>query len=345
MDDLSTRFKTFSTHPSCRIVVDSCSDMTLPMVERLGVDLIEFPFVMADGDHLDDQYDLHDARRVLRPHARRRARPHERHPHRPLRRDLRGVCARRDPDALPELHRRPVELGARRAPGRLAWSSTAHPDFELVVLDNCLPSLTVSLLAAEACRMRDEGASMREVAAWCEADKGLRPRLLHPRHARLARGGRPRPQGRRVADVDARHEGQPQLRPRRGAHAHRRVARAARRRSRTSSRSCARTTRATRGASIGIVDADCPDDADALEEHGPRGAGRQAAPASCGWRSTRPSARTWAPAWSPCAFWGVDRASVGGARQALRRRSPPRRPHMRRVGQTSTEPVRKGTPT
>ena len=49
VNDLSSRFRQYSTHPTCRIIVDSCSDITRALAEELGVDLIQFPFVMEDG--------------------------------------------------------------------------------------------------------------------------------------------------------------------------------------------------------------------------------------------------------------------------------------------------------
>ena len=57
VNDLSSRFRQYSTHPTCRIIVDSCSDITRALAEELGVDLIQFPFVMEDGEHLDDQFE------------------------------------------------------------------------------------------------------------------------------------------------------------------------------------------------------------------------------------------------------------------------------------------------
>ena len=51
-----SHFKTFSTHPACRIILDSTSAVTDELAERMGVDVVEFPFVMADGQHWDDQY-------------------------------------------------------------------------------------------------------------------------------------------------------------------------------------------------------------------------------------------------------------------------------------------------
>ena len=40
----------------CNLIVDSCCDLPYPMLEREGVQIIQFPYVMSDGDHFDDMY-------------------------------------------------------------------------------------------------------------------------------------------------------------------------------------------------------------------------------------------------------------------------------------------------
>lgn len=166
MDDLSQFFKTYSTHPTCRIVVDSCSDITLPLAQELGVDLIEFPFVMEDGDHLDDQFEsisavefydrMRKGERVLTSSV-------------PVGQFV-GVFERCAQDGIPTLYlsftaglSRSV-VDAQRAAAMVAEQ---HPGFDLVVMDNCLPALTATLLADEACRLRDGGMAMRQIAERC----------------------------------------------------------------------------------------------------------------------------------------------------------------------------------
>lgn len=38
----------------CRIIVDSCADFAPEVARALGVEVVRFPFVMEDGEHLDD---------------------------------------------------------------------------------------------------------------------------------------------------------------------------------------------------------------------------------------------------------------------------------------------------
>lgn len=309
MDDLSTRFKTFSTHPSCRIVVDSCSDMTLPMVERLGVDLIEFPFVMADGDHLDDQYtSMTPAEFYGRMRAGERvltsAIPTGRFV------EIFEACAR---DGIPTLYLSfTAGLSSSVHDARQAASMVldGHPDFELVVLDNCLPSLTVSLLAAEACRMRDEGASMREVAAWCEANKGrVHGYFTLDTLDWLVAGGRvPKAAASLTSMLGMKANLSYDLD---GALTLTGVSRGRKKALKNIVKELRENYAGDPGRFIGIVDADCPDDADALE-----GMVREELGESCP-RILRMALDPTigahvGPGMIACAFWGIDRASVGG---------------------------------
>jgi len=170
MADMSAYFKTFSTHPTCRIVIDSCSDATLPMVRAMGVDLIEFPFVMADGDHLDDQYQsmtpaefygrMRSGERVLTS-----AIPTGRFV------EVFEWCAEQGVPTLYLSFTAGLSSSVLDAQQAASMVLAAHPEFDLLVMDNCLPALTASLLAIGACYQRDEGMTMRQVAAWCSENK------------------------------------------------------------------------------------------------------------------------------------------------------------------------------
>lgn len=170
VNDLSSRFRQYSTHPTRRIIVDSCSDITRALAEELGVDLIQFPFVMEDGEHLDDQFEsisaaefygrMRKGERVLTSSV-----PHGHFV------EVFEVCAAA---GIPTLYlsftaglSRSI-IDAQRAAEQVV---EAHPGFDLAVIDNCQPSLSATLLAEGAARMRDEGLSMRELAAWCDRVK------------------------------------------------------------------------------------------------------------------------------------------------------------------------------
>ena len=52
----TSTFRAHSTHPQVRIIVDSCSSITEEIAESLGVDVIEFPFVLGGQDMRADQW-------------------------------------------------------------------------------------------------------------------------------------------------------------------------------------------------------------------------------------------------------------------------------------------------
>ena len=45
----------------CNLIIDSCCDLPFEVVDREGVELIKFPYVMRDGEHADDLYQTSSA--------------------------------------------------------------------------------------------------------------------------------------------------------------------------------------------------------------------------------------------------------------------------------------------
>ncbi len=168
--ELSEHFKTYSTDPNCRIIIDSCSDITLPLVQSIKTDLIEFPFIMQDGEHLDDQFQS-----ITPDEFYGRMRAGERVSTSAISTgqfiEIFENCAQ---DGIPTLYlsfTAGLSSSIHDAQQAAAQVLENHPGFELEVIDNCNPSLGTTLLACEACRLRDEGASMQEVADWVEGNK------------------------------------------------------------------------------------------------------------------------------------------------------------------------------
>lgn len=167
--DLQKHFKTYSSDPRCRIVIDSCSDATAEDARALGVDLIEFPFVMADGEHLDDQFEsmppeefygrMEAGERVLTS-----AIPTGRFA------EIFRWCAEQKVPTLYLSFTAGLSSSVHDAQQAASMVLAEHPGFRLVVLDNCLPSMSALLLAEAACAMRDRSVEMEEIAAWCKAN-------------------------------------------------------------------------------------------------------------------------------------------------------------------------------
>ncbi len=164
--DLQQRFKTFSTHPSCRIIIDSCSDVDLDMVRALGVDLIEFPFVMGDGDHLDDQFTSMTPQEFYGRMARGERVLTSAIPT-GLFVEVFRSCAEAGIPTLYLSFTAGLSSSVHDAQQAASMVLGEHPGFELAVIDNCLPAFPAALMAEKACALRDADMPMAQVASWC----------------------------------------------------------------------------------------------------------------------------------------------------------------------------------
>ena len=183
-------FLSYSTHPSCRIIVDTCSDISLATAERLGMDVIEFPFVMADGEHWDDRWQTVGYKEF---YDRMRAGERVMTSAIPTGRfvEIFEACAQEGTPTLYLSFTEGLSSSVRDAAAAAEQVLAAHPGFELAVLDNRCPSLTAALLAVGACARRDAGATMREVEQWAaEACYRVHGYFTLDSLAWLAAGGR-----------------------------------------------------------------------------------------------------------------------------------------------------------
>ena len=40
----------------CNLIIDSCCDLPFDEVDKEGVEVLSFPYIMSDGEHVDDLY-------------------------------------------------------------------------------------------------------------------------------------------------------------------------------------------------------------------------------------------------------------------------------------------------
>lgn len=144
MDLAGDDIKRFQAHRTCHIIVDSCADFDPDVVSQLGVEVIEFPYVIDGVEHFDGSWksmSAHDFYDRMRKGAR--ATTSAITPGHYL-----EVFTKAAQNGLPTLY-----LGftgglsssidaARQAAALLKES---YPDFELYVLDNLCPSLAAEL--------------------------------------------------------------------------------------------------------------------------------------------------------------------------------------------------------
>ncbi|MCH3942374.1 MAG: DegV family protein [Atopobiaceae bacterium] len=175
---------------ACRIIVDSCGDFTSGVARQLGVEVIHFPFVMADGEHLDDLW------QSMSPHDF-----YER-----LRLGEKVTTSAVTPGRYIEIFEKAAGEGTPTVylcftaglSSSIYSAQTAaeevrsrHPGFELYVVDNCCPSATAELLAIECVRLAGLGLSAKEIVDYAnEAKYFVHGYFTLDSFDALARGGR-----------------------------------------------------------------------------------------------------------------------------------------------------------
>ena len=175
---------------ACRIIVDSCGDFAPEVARALGVEVISFPFVMDDGEHLDDLW------QSMTPHEF-----YER-----MRKGERATTSAITPGHYMEVFEAAAKEGtptvylsftrglsssvdAARQAAELVRAD--HPGFELYVVDNLCPSAAAELLAIEAVRQAGRGLTARELVEWAEeARYYIQGFFTLESFDALARGGR-----------------------------------------------------------------------------------------------------------------------------------------------------------
>lgn len=174
----------------CNLIIDSCCDLPREVVDRADVELLEFPYIMGDGEHRDDLYgtsSAHDFYEAMRA----------------------GEQPSTAQIALPVFHdafTRAIESGIPTvylsfASGLSGSFNTAvlvrdqlvaeHPEAELYVVDTLQASIAEGLLVYEAIRQRDKGLSARELTEWvAEARYFVDSQFMVDDLESLRRGGR-----------------------------------------------------------------------------------------------------------------------------------------------------------
>lgn len=153
--------------PKCTLIVDSCCDLPYEMVDREGVMLLRFPYIMDGGTFEDDLFHTATAQ------------------------DFYGAMRKGSEPSTSQLSM--VQLTETFEQARqaglpavyLSFSSglsgsydaamlvreqilAEHPDFELHVVDTRLASVAEALLVFEALKLHADGMTAAELAAWAE---------------------------------------------------------------------------------------------------------------------------------------------------------------------------------
>ena len=182
--------RAFKAHRDVHIIVDTCADFASKVAERLGVEVIGFPYIMDGVEYTDDIWKSISYEDY---YAKLRAGSHV-------------TTAAVSPGFYYEVFERAAKQGTPTIylgfTGGLSSSIHAaeqardmiaadYPDFELYVVDNLCPSACAELLAVEAVRLAGNGATASELYRWAsEARYYLQGYFTLDNLDALAAGGR-----------------------------------------------------------------------------------------------------------------------------------------------------------
>lgn len=167
---MSTAPQSTGHHDRCRIVVDTCADLTPEIAATLDVDILGFPYILDSVEHTDDIwtsttpkafYDQLRAGSKASTSAVSLGRYLE----------FFTQCAEEGTPTIYLCFTSALSSSYDSACRAAEEVRRTHPDFEIYVVDNALPCACGALLAIEAVRQRAVGLTARELAAWADEAK------------------------------------------------------------------------------------------------------------------------------------------------------------------------------
>lgn len=151
----------------CNLIVDSCCDLPYQMLNREGVELLKFPYLMSDGDHLDDMYVSLDSHSFYES-IRKGERPSTAQIPMPSMITALTNAAISGVPTVFLCFSSGLSGTYDSACMALEQVKADYPDAELYVVDTKLASIAEGMLVAEAMRQREAGLTAKELAAWAE---------------------------------------------------------------------------------------------------------------------------------------------------------------------------------
>lgn len=156
-----------STEPKCNLIVDTTCDLPFELVDVPGVEVINFPYIMGNREHLDDFFQSVSPKDFYGM----------------MRKGEAPTTAQVPIAVFNDVFTRAIESGVPTVylsftNGLSGSYNTAvlvrdqlvaeHPDAELYVVDTLLASIAEGLVVYEAIRQRNQGLSAKEIVEWVE---------------------------------------------------------------------------------------------------------------------------------------------------------------------------------
>lgn len=151
----------------CRLILDSCCDLPVEILESAGVEYLKFPFVMNDGEHFDDMWKSMSAKDFYDRMRKGEVSGTAQIPV-PELMEMFEACAK---DGTPTVY---IAFSSglsgtfETVRTVVAEISEKYPDFELYAVDTKLASVAEGLLANEAINQRNRGLTAKQLADWAE---------------------------------------------------------------------------------------------------------------------------------------------------------------------------------
>lgn len=176
--------------PKCNLIIDSCCDLPFEVINREGIELLQFPYIMSDGERFDDLYQkqtAHDFYEAIRggetPSTAQISVS-----------TLRTTFQKAIDSKVPTVFLCFTSgLSGSFDVARMVHKQLLeeNPEAELYIVDTLLASVAEGLLVYEAIRQRDKGLSASELVEWAEEARNyVNAEFMVDDLESLRRGGR-----------------------------------------------------------------------------------------------------------------------------------------------------------
>lgn len=176
--------------PKCNLIIDSCCDLPPHVVDREGVYLLKFPYIL-DGQTFEDDLFQSVSAPEFYGAMRKGAEPSTSQISMPVIIDAFNAAV---DSGTPTVYLSfSSGLSGSFDAAMLVYEQVraAHPDFELYVVDTHLASVAEGLFVYEAINQREKGLSAAELASWAaEARCFINEEFMVDDLEALRRGGR-----------------------------------------------------------------------------------------------------------------------------------------------------------
>ncbi len=155
---------------TCRIVIDTCADLTPEVAATLDVDILGFPYIL-DGEEFTDDIWTSITPKEFYDKLRAGSKASTSAVSLGTYLEFFEKCAQEGTPTVYLCFTSALSSSYNSACQAADQVRAAHPDFELYVVDNALPCSCGMLLALEAVRQRSAGLNAKQLADWANEAK------------------------------------------------------------------------------------------------------------------------------------------------------------------------------